>query len=184
MAEGVRCNLPAAVTRLPLSATVREPFKKSHFHGCEFFVSSFKEEKKPYRDEHGHHERQGEFKHISQKSRSMHLLMIRDGFDHEIWPVADIGICSKENRADAYGEHPHWMQYGKGMNVPGARSTEQCADETQVGWSVVQNTRQESAAKIERCWRGSALAGRCSRPASPAPASFSQKCLQTGSPLP
>src|SRR3974390_516630 len=57
---------------------------------------SFTEEEYPHSNHHRYHERDGVFNDVVQEGRSVNLLMIGDGFHHEIGAVAHIGVSAEE----------------------------------------------------------------------------------------
>ena len=56
------------------------------------------EKDEPHNENGRDHVGNGEFEYISQETRRMHFLLIRDGFDHEVGAVADVGVRSEKDR--------------------------------------------------------------------------------------
>src|SRR5262245_44606017 len=61
-------------------------------------------EKKPYQQQHWKHVWKGVAKDVSNKARGMHLRLVGNGFNHEIWAVADVSGRSEKNGTDADGD--------------------------------------------------------------------------------
>ena len=59
------------------------------------------EEEPPGNQQHWEHKGKREFEDVAQEGGRMRVLLIRDGFDHEIRTVPDIGVGAEEDRADA-----------------------------------------------------------------------------------
>ena len=62
---------------------------------------SMPEEQQPHNQQHWKHERNCVTHDISQESRRVNMLMIRDGLHHEVRSVADVSVGAKEDRANA-----------------------------------------------------------------------------------
>src|SRR5882724_5298640 len=58
-------------------------------------------ENPPDDEQHRHHEWQGEFPDVTQKSRGVNVLLVRDRFDHEIRAVSNVSVGAKKNRPGA-----------------------------------------------------------------------------------
>ena len=63
--------------------------------------SSVPKEGPPDDQEHGQHEGERIFPDVSNKTRGVDVLLIGDGFDHEVGSVADVGVCAEKDRARA-----------------------------------------------------------------------------------
>src|SRR5258708_22389048 len=66
-------------------------------------MDSMPKEKPPNHEEHGQHHGQREFENVCQERGGMDFLVLSDGFDHEIGPVADVGVRAEENGGDIDG---------------------------------------------------------------------------------
>src|SRR5690242_15035079 len=62
------------------------------------------EEQPPDQSQCRNHDWQCVPENIAQETWHMDFLMFSNGFDHEIGPVPDVSIGSKEDRTDAHGE--------------------------------------------------------------------------------
>src|SRR5438105_915601 len=63
--------------------------------------SSAPEEGPPHDQEHGQHEGERIFPDVSNKTRGVDVLLIGDGFDHEVRSVADVGVRAEKDRTGA-----------------------------------------------------------------------------------
>ena len=61
------------------------------------------EKEEPDNQHHRNHVGNGEFEHVTQKGGRVHFLLIRNGFDHEVGAISDVGVRSKENRRHTDG---------------------------------------------------------------------------------
>ena len=77
--------------------------RKTKFCGAEHCPRLPSEEEEPDEEQHREHKGQGEAENVGHETGSMGFLMIGDGFDEEIWAVADVGVGAEEDGADADG---------------------------------------------------------------------------------
>jgi len=57
------------------------------------------EKEEPDNQHHRNHVGDGEFEHVTQKAGCIHFLLIRNGFDHEVGAISDVGVGSKKTAA-------------------------------------------------------------------------------------
>lgn len=83
--------------------------------------------------------------HVTEERRHGNAVFFRDGFDHKVRRIADIGVGAHENRAAGDGS-----QYGVGNDAHIRDHASFCAQtnadakEGQVGRCIIQETRQYS----------------------------------------
>src|SRR5882762_9413308 len=66
-----------------------------------FLQSSLPKKDQPDKGEHRDHEGHGVFQDETEEAGRVDLLLVGDGFDHEVGTVADVGIRAEKHRTDA-----------------------------------------------------------------------------------
>src|SRR5882757_1071872 len=111
------------------------------------------EKNQPNGNQHWQHERQGEFRNITNKGWGMDFLMIRDGFDHEVRPIADIGVRAEKNRAGTDGEYGSRMLLQKRVHIVRTGCAGQRAEKAKIRGRIVEHAGEGAASEKEEAGR-------------------------------